>query len=267
MPALITAPLHNFTGTTTSRNQRLTRMVRRCEPMRDGALLCPKSIPRMNMTHRKRSGTIGLLVLVVGCLQIASAAPQDLFASMAGSWKGPGRIEFDGGASEALVCRAYYRTAQQANQLSIVLRCASQSNKIELRAKVATEGPGLTGTWEERTFNASGTATGQAMDGKIALSVDGGVSPPPCSWFKIAVSRASSSRRKESPSRRLPSFSTAMRATKRASAMRSMTEHRTRRSTPHAEYQKAAVLWARETSAVRVQQHNFTEGHPLAHRL
>lgn len=126
------------------------------------------------MTHRKRSGTIGLLVLVVGCLQIASAAPQDLFASMAGSWKGPGRIEFDGGASEALVCRAYYRTAQQANQLSIVLRCASQSNKIELRAKVATEGPGLTGTWEERTFNASGTATGQAMDGKIALSVDGG---------------------------------------------------------------------------------------------
>jgi hypothetical protein len=93
---------------------------------------------------------------------------------MSGFWMGPGRIEFDGGLSEALLCKAYYTTADQADRLSIVLRCASRSNKIELRAKLAAEGSKLTGTWEERTFNASGTATGQAVDGKITLSIDGG---------------------------------------------------------------------------------------------
>ena len=87
---------------------------------------------------------------------------------------GPGRIEFDEGSSEALLCKAYYATADQTNRLSIVLRCASRSNKIELRAKLAAEGPNLTGTWEERTFNASGTATGQATERETTLSIDGG---------------------------------------------------------------------------------------------
>ena len=32
----------------------------------------------------------------------------------------------------------------------------------------------MSGTWEERTFNASGTATGQATDREITLSIDGG---------------------------------------------------------------------------------------------
>jgi hypothetical protein len=96
-----------------------------------------------------------------------------MFSAMSGFWIGPGRIEFDGGSSEALLCKAYYAT-DQAKRLSIVLRCASRSNKIELRAKLTAGGSNLTGTWEERTFNASGTATGRAMDGKITLSIDGG---------------------------------------------------------------------------------------------
>lgn len=117
---------------------------------------------------------MGLLVLLASSLQAASAAPPQVFETMSGFWMGPGRIEFSEGAIEALVCRAYYRTTERNTMLSIVLRCASPSNKIELRAKVTAQGPRLTGTWEERTFNASGKTTGQAMDGKIALSVDGG---------------------------------------------------------------------------------------------
>jgi hypothetical protein len=93
---------------------------------------------------------------------------------MSGFWKGPGRIEFSEGTSEALVCKAYYAAFDQAERLSIVLRCASRSNKIELRANLAADGRRLTGTWEERTFNASGTATGYAMDGEITLTIEGG---------------------------------------------------------------------------------------------
>ena len=126
------------------------------------------------MSQRIPSGPVGLLVLLASSLQPASAAPQQLFDSISGYWTGPGRIEFDEGASEALRCKAYYTTKDQSDRLGIVLRCASPSHKIELRAQLETHGSDLTGTWEERTFNASGTVTGQAKDQEISLSIDGG---------------------------------------------------------------------------------------------
>lgn len=93
---------------------------------------------------------------------------------MAGFWMGPGSIEFEQGASEALMCKAYYATADQPSRLSIVLRCASRSNKIELRAKLVLDGSSLSGKWEERTFNAQGTATGEVKDQEITMTIDGG---------------------------------------------------------------------------------------------
>lgn len=115
-----------------------------------------------------------LLALLAQAVQPISAAPQEMFGSMLGFWIGPGRIEFDAGTSEALLCKAYYTTSHQTDRLSIVLRCASPSQKIELRAQLVANGPNLTGTWEERTYNASGTVTGQAKDQQISLSIDGG---------------------------------------------------------------------------------------------
>jgi hypothetical protein len=126
------------------------------------------------MTHRISSGLLGLLVLLAGSLQVVSAEPKQVFGSISGFWLGPGRIVFEGGSSEALSCKAYYATSEQDRRLNIVLRCASPSNKIELRAKLAAEGSNLSGTWEERTFNAAGTAVGQATGREITLSIDGG---------------------------------------------------------------------------------------------
>lgn len=126
------------------------------------------------MNHCPPSGPMGLLFLLAGSLQVASGAPQELFSSLSGFWIGPGRIEFAEMASEALLCKAYYTTTGQADRLNIVLRCASRTNKIELRAKLSAEGSNLIGTWEERTFNASGTVAGKATDGKIALAIDSG---------------------------------------------------------------------------------------------
>jgi hypothetical protein len=124
------------------------------------------------MTHFSRSAA--LLALLAQAVQPISAAPHEVFGSMSGYWIGPGRIEFDAGTSEALLCKAYYATPHQTDRLSIVLRCASPSQKIELRAQLVADGPNLTGTWEERTYNASGTVTGQVKDRQISLSIDGG---------------------------------------------------------------------------------------------
>ena len=126
------------------------------------------------MNQQTPSRHLALLALLVGSLQPTSAAPIEVFSAIPGFWIGPGRIEFSEGASEALVCKAYYATTDQTSRLSIVLRCASPSQKIELRAQLLAQGPNLTGIWEERTYNASGTVTGQATDQKITLSIEGG---------------------------------------------------------------------------------------------
>ena len=124
------------------------------------------------MTRRIPSCSAALLVLLVSGMQPASAAPQDLFGSMSGYWTGPGRIEFNEAASESLRCRAYYTT--NSDRLGIAIHCASPSHKIELRGQLTAQGPNLTGIWEERSFNASGSVTGEATDQQISLSIEGG---------------------------------------------------------------------------------------------
>jgi len=46
--------------------------------------------------------------------------------------------------------------------MTLSLRCASPSNRIELRASLVSRGDRLTGTWEERSYNASGNVSGVA---------------------------------------------------------------------------------------------------------
>lgn len=117
---------------------------------------------------------LSILALLASSVQPVRAEPHDVLGLMSGFWMGPGRIEFDQGASEGLQCKAYYTTKERSDLLHIALRCASPSHKIELRAQLEARGSSLTGTWEERSFNASGSVTGQATDQQISLSIDGG---------------------------------------------------------------------------------------------
>jgi VCBS repeat-containing protein len=102
------------------------------------------------------------------------AQTRELLSSMPGFWTGPGRIEFDAAQSEALRCKAYYTTKEQIDHLTMAIHCASVSYKIELRAQLTAQGNKLSGSWEERSFNASGTVTGQIDDKTVSLVVNGG---------------------------------------------------------------------------------------------
>ena len=93
---------------------------------------------------------------------------------MGGNWSGSGQMRFDGGSSEALKCRAYYTPRDAGATLGLALRCASPSNKIELRASLTASGGRVTGNWEERTFNAAGDVSGQASNTRLTLSIKGG---------------------------------------------------------------------------------------------
>jgi hypothetical protein len=100
-----------------------------------------------------------------------AAAP---FAQLDGSWSGSGRINLTDGKSEGLKCRAYYTPRESGAEIGVALRCASASNKVDLRAKLTSDGSRVSGSWEERTFNASGTVTGLASPTQIKLAINGG---------------------------------------------------------------------------------------------
>jgi hypothetical protein len=119
----------------------------------------------------------GVGLIMAALLMVASAgqaSAQSIFDTLAGTWNGSGQIKLDNGKSEALKCRAYYTQKDGSSELGLAIRCASASNKIELRATLSQTSGQVAGMWEERTFNASGTVTGKASPGRINLTITGG---------------------------------------------------------------------------------------------
>ncbi len=95
------------------------------------------------------------------------------FDTLLGSWRGSGQIQLSDGRSERLKCNAYYTGG--GAQLGMAIRCQSESSNVEIRSKLSQTDGRISGTWEERTYNAEGTATGQTTGDKISLQISGGV--------------------------------------------------------------------------------------------
>lgn len=115
-------------------------------------------------------GVAGLFVMSAA----GSAAAQSPFAGLTGTWRGSAMVQLASGSSETLKCQAYYTPKDSGSELGLAIRCASASNKIELRAQLASAGGTVSGHWEERTYNAVGDVSGQAVDGRLTLSINGG---------------------------------------------------------------------------------------------
>ena len=130
----------------------------------------------MTMLRRAGSGIVATAIVLgwmAGGLP-GSAAADGPFSAMGGNWSGSGQMRFDGGNAEALKCRAYYTPKDAGASVGLAIRCASPSNKIELRATLTSAGGRVSGNWEERTFNAMGDVSGQATNTRLNLSIKGG---------------------------------------------------------------------------------------------
>lgn len=119
-----------------------------------------------------------LLGVVVGACVVAGShaarAETSPFTGLVGSWRGNGEIRLDDGKSEKLRCQAYYTQRDSAQNLGLAIRCASASYTIELRSQLTAQGSSIRGSWEERTFNAAGSVTGEAKGSSITLNIVGG---------------------------------------------------------------------------------------------
>jgi hypothetical protein len=116
---------------------------------------------------------IGALVLIgvanVG-LAVNSEAAEAALNTLAGSWRGEGTMSFESGKTENISCKGYYKGS---DNLSVVIRCKGVSSDFELRSKLETSGEKLSGSWEERTYHATGDATGTASAGKLNVQFSG----------------------------------------------------------------------------------------------
>ncbi len=129
---------------------------------------------------RTRNSQAAVLAAVIGCgavlaqpTGVRAASP---FPLLSGSWSGTGLVRFDQDKSEQIVCRAYYTLKAEGVGLTMAIRCASSSYKIEMRAQLNNQGERVTGQWEERTFNAAGNVNGRASDRNLTLAITGAVS-------------------------------------------------------------------------------------------
>ena len=127
------------------------------------------------MLNRIFLAATGLAMTASISLLTTPADAAGAFANFTGSWSGNGQMRLEGGRTEALRCKAYYTDKSGGTALGISLRCASSSNKVELRANLTASGSRVSGDWEERNFNVGGRANGTAGGSNISLAINGGL--------------------------------------------------------------------------------------------
>ncbi len=130
--------------------------------------------PRMNAVLGFAGAVAAVVSLVVFTADVGARVDSP-FSSMSGTWSGSGQVSFDGGRTERLKCKAYYNP-RGATDLGMSLRCAGSGNNIDLRASLSASGSRVSGSWEERQYNASGNINGQASANKLSLAISGAIS-------------------------------------------------------------------------------------------
>lgn len=101
--------------------------------------------------------------------QLASASAVD---GLLGSWRGSGTAKYTSG-SERLSCNAYFRGGGSSLGLSVI--CNSPTSKVHIRSNLRVSGSKVSGSWEERTFNAAGRASGSVTPGRLSIRISGTV--------------------------------------------------------------------------------------------
>jgi hypothetical protein len=122
--------------------------------------------------RRRLSGWPFLGALAALILLSPTACADAVFDNLLGSWGGSGQIRYADGRSEEIRCTAYYTGG--GAKLRLAIRCRGGNAEVEVRGELTAQGDKLAGTWEERTFNAAGEASGRYAAGKMTLSVTGG---------------------------------------------------------------------------------------------
>ena len=70
-------------------------------------------------------------------------------------------------------CAVSYRVGQGGTQIKQTMRCASADYSINATADLSVKGAQVTGSWEEKTYSATGEISGRYTGGSFVLSIKG----------------------------------------------------------------------------------------------
>ena len=115
---------------------------------------------------------IATLAVLALTLSVPANAQSSGAALFVGTWGGSGRISYTDGSSEAIRCSAY--NSGGGSSLKLAIQCKSEKNPIHIRSQLTISGSRVSGQWEERTFNVSGTASGTMSSSGMTVSISGG---------------------------------------------------------------------------------------------
>ena len=121
-----------------------------------------------------RRSTVAVALIGLALAGAATPSVADALDHLNGNWSGSGQFRLENGRTESLRCNANYLPRREA--LGLALRCASSSNRIELRANLVARGNRVSGTWEERSYNVSGSVSGVGAGNSLRLGINGGLS-------------------------------------------------------------------------------------------
>jgi hypothetical protein len=121
---------------------------------------------------RRRSLTALAAAAFFGVVASAGAASSGPFDGLEGVWGGSGVVTYSSGTRERLRCRVQYINAD-SDRLSQALRCASDSYNFQINAVYIHQNGKITGSWDEKYLDISGTISGSVADGRITGNLHG----------------------------------------------------------------------------------------------
>jgi hypothetical protein len=114
--------------------------------------------------------------LVVGFLVTAGSVPAAAASSiedMNGYWSGNGSVVLSNGNTERVKCSVIYKVTEGGSQIRQTMRCASADYKIDALAELRVKGEKVSGSWEEKTYSATGAVSGKFSENNFVLSIQG----------------------------------------------------------------------------------------------
>ena len=117
---------------------------------------------------------VSILCLMAFASPLASAsAAENVFASFAGAWSGPGTLVMTNGQTQQINCRLTNVVGAAGTTLDQSLDCASDASKLQLTASYIYSAGALSGSWSEASHGTRGNLSGQAQVGRIRATVAG----------------------------------------------------------------------------------------------
>jgi hypothetical protein len=92
---------------------------------------------------------------------------------LTGYWTGSGTVLLTNGSAERVKCAVVYKVASGANRIKQTLRCASADYSINASAELSVNGAQVSGSWEEKTYSATGDVSGRYTGSTFVLSIKG----------------------------------------------------------------------------------------------